>query len=68
MCTCKHGSDRHYLGYAGPGVCGGILTHCLEEGCDCKQFVSAVPPGVTVQSIPTNIWMNGRWQNSSIYG
>jgi hypothetical protein len=39
MCTCKHGQDRHYLGYAGPGVCGGISGKCLEAGCKCEAFV-----------------------------
>mgnify|MGYP003576013646 CR=1 FL=1 len=39
MCTCTHGADRHYLDYAGPGVAGGILTRCLQEGCECILFV-----------------------------
>ncbi len=41
MCTCGHGSDRHYLDYAGPGICGGVLGKCLEKGCACKRFVEA---------------------------
>jgi len=48
MCTCKHGSDRHFLDYAGPGFCGGVLTRCLQEGCGCKLFAPALPEGVTV--------------------
>jgi len=68
MCTCTHGSDRHYLDYAGPGICGGILTRCLEEGCGCKLFTAIAAPGVNVQIVPGNIWVNGRWSNSSIYG
>lgn len=38
MCTCAHGSDRHFLDYAGPGVCGGILSRCLEKDCGCERF------------------------------
>lgn len=38
MCKCGHGGDRHYLGYAGPGVCGGVLANCLEQGCNCQRF------------------------------
>lgn len=47
MCTCQHGSDRHYLDYAGPGVPGGILTRCLEKDCDCKLY-TAVPSNVQI--------------------
>jgi hypothetical protein len=38
MCTCGHGGDRHYLDYAGPDICGGVLSRCLEAGCSCQQF------------------------------
>lgn len=57
MCTCTHGGDRHYLDYAGPGVCGGILGRCLEPGCPCQGFtpwnviltpVNVIIPTVTI--------------------
>jgi hypothetical protein len=51
MCTCTHGADRHYLDYAGPGVAGGILTKCLEEGCDCILFLEVSV--VVFRSIPS---------------
>jgi hypothetical protein len=38
MCYCGHGSDRHYLDYAGPGVCGGVFSRCLSKDCPCVQF------------------------------
>ena len=38
MCVCKHGMDRHYLDYAGVGVCGGVVTRCLNPDCDCKRY------------------------------
>jgi hypothetical protein len=38
MCICRHGQDRHYLDYAGVGVCGGISGKCLEDGCKCTAF------------------------------
>jgi len=41
MCCCGHGSDRHYLDYAGPDVCGGVLSRCLEKDCPCKLFREA---------------------------
>ena len=45
MCTCGHGADRHYIDYAGPGVCGGILTRCLEGKCPCVLYtVDTSPP------------------------
>lgn len=53
MCTCKHGSDQHYLDYAGPGFCGGILSKCLEEGCECKLFTKAESYEVSSQLWPT---------------
>lgn len=51
MCTCGHGSDRHYLDYAGPGVCGGILSRCLQKECSCKHFAEA-----TTTVIYSNAW------------
>jgi hypothetical protein len=55
MCSCTHGSDRHYLDYAGPGVAGGILTRCLEPGCGCQMFT---PTSVIVTPV-TLIFRNG---------
>jgi len=55
MCTCSHGSDRHYLDYAGPGICGGVLTRCLEKDCGCKLFTRAFPEGTTVINAGTII-------------
>jgi hypothetical protein len=43
ICVCAHGSDSHYIGYAGPGVCGGILTECLEKDCECSMFRQLLP-------------------------
>lgn len=65
MCTCKHGSDRHYLDYAGPGVCGGILSRCLEPGCECKLFRK-----VTAYEISSQFWPTGQtWTpTSSVWG
>jgi len=37
MCTCGHGSDRHFIDYA-YGV-GCWFGHCLEKDCDCKRFI-----------------------------
>jgi len=51
MCTCKHGSDRHFLDYAGPGFCGGVLTRCLEKDCGCKLFALAFPQGTTIHPV-----------------
>ena len=51
MCSCTHGSDRHYLDYAGPGVAGGILTRCLEPDCKCEMFTPMPSNVVTVPVI-----------------
>lgn len=48
MCTCTHGSDRHFLDYAGPGVAGGILTRCMEPGCECLMFTNVIEAPVTL--------------------
>lgn len=59
MCSCTHGSDRHYLDYAGPGVCGGVLSRCLEKDCPCQQFT---PVNVTV--IPVTLFPAGEiWRS-----
>lgn len=42
MCSCSHGRDRHYLDYAGPGVCGAILSCCLEKDCPCALFTPVI--------------------------
>jgi hypothetical protein len=52
MCICSHGSDRHYLDYAGVGVCGGILGKCLESGCACLIYVQS---SAITHAIPTTI-------------
>lgn len=51
MCVCGHGQDRHYLDYAGPGVCGGVSGKCLEEGCKCERFMMQ-----TTFITWTNLW------------
>lgn len=59
MCKCGHGADRHYLDYAGPGVCGGILGKCLEKNCPCTLLVwntvTMYAANVTY-SLPTVTW------------
>lgn len=60
MCTCKHGDDRHYLDYAGPGICGGILGRCLEKDCPCTKFEKGgdfvvFPPGVTFHPVSSGV-------------
>jgi hypothetical protein len=60
MCKCKHGSDRHYLDYAGPGVCGGILSKCLEPDCECKLFTKAES-----YEVPSQLWPTGQTWDSA---
>lgn len=45
MCTCGHGADRHFLDYAGPGIAGGVLSKCLDEGCPCILYVDVSAAG-----------------------
>ncbi len=53
MCSCTHGSDRHYLDYAGPGVLGGVLGRCLEKDCPCQRFVPISVPGQVISQFLT---------------
>lgn len=53
MCRCGHGSDRHYIGYAGVGVCGGVLAECLQKGCNCKAY-TALPVSWTIPATYLN--------------
>jgi hypothetical protein len=48
MCTCTHGSDRHFLDYAGPGVQGGVLGRCLEKDCPCQHFTPVASSGIQI--------------------
>ena len=53
MCYCGHGSDRHFLDYAGPGVLGGVLGKCLEDGCACTALRTT---GIAVTFGPFAVW------------
>ena len=59
MCSCGHGSERHYLDYAGPGICGGILTRCTEEGCPCSMYkLTQITSGGMWPTVLTS-WVDG---------
>ena len=40
-CECGHGMGEHFIDYAGPGICGGVMTKCLEKGCGCLLYKQA---------------------------
>ena len=65
LCSCTHGSDRHYLDYAGPGVSGGVLSYCLVEGCPCKKFSQVDMVVTPVQLIPGQTFPNRTFTGTS---